>query len=298
VILVSSISKRASIVKKALKVSSFVGTTPTIENLPKKRENFVKLGHKMRPEKGTKVSRTEIAGVDVDVITNCGSPKRIILYIHGGGFVYGGNQVHMHMLSVLSRLANATVYAVDYSVSPEHQFPVARDEVIAVFQELLKDNKEIFMVGDSAGGSLVLTTMNKLRDDNEKLPTKAVLISPATDASLTNEWFEANASIDPLISKEKLEFFVNAYIGDRERKHPSYSPLYADLHGLPPILFHVGSDEVMFGDSFLTHEKILKSGGKSELYVGNGLWHVWHLHTKYIPEARTAVQHIADFIAK
>lgn len=294
----NKLSKRARIVKKALRANSFIRTEPTIDNLPKKRKKFVKLGGRMKPEKGTKVSRTKIAGVDVDIIRNCTEPKRVILYVHGGGFVYAGNQVHMHMLSVLSRLAESTVYAVDYSISPEYKFPIARDEVIKVFKQLHKEHSEVFMVGDSAGGNLVLTSLTKLRDDKDALPIKAVLLSPATDASLTNEWFEKNTLIDPLISKDKLEFFVNAYIGEQERKHPAYSPLYADLKNLPPILFHVGSDEVMYGDSILAHEKIQEHGGESRLYVGDGLWHVWHLHTRYIPEAHIAIKHIADFIAE
>jgi acetyl esterase/lipase len=290
-------SKQAKIVRGMLSLGTFIRSENTIENLDKKRRKFTKIGRWMKPEKGSIVSRQRIADVDVDVILNHKAPERVIVYAHGGGFVFGGNQVHLHMLSMLSRLAKATVYAVDYKTSPEHKFPVARDEVISVYKELLKNTKqEIFMAGDSSGGNLILVSLIELRDEKVKLPQKVVLISPPTDATFTNEWIQKNKDIDPIISKDKLEFFLDAYTGSVERKKPKISPYYAELSNLPPMLFHVGSDEIMFGDSKLTHEKIVAIGGTSELYIGEGLWHLWHLHTKYVPESRDAVEHIAKFI--
>lgn len=280
-------------------LGSYVRTEPTAENLDRKRKKFFKLGRWMKPEKRTKITRHKIANVDVDIIVNHSKPERIIVYAHGGGFVYGGNQVHLHMLSMLSRLARATIYAVDYKTSPEYQYPVARDEVVTAYKEILKNSKqEIIFAGDSSGGNLILSSLIQLRDKNVKLPSKAVLLSPATDATFTNEWINKNAKTDSMISKNRLEFFLDAYAGDSDKKDPGISPLYANLANLPPILLHVGSGEVMFGDSKLVHEKILKSSGYSELYVGEGLWHLWHIHTKFVPESREAVQHIADFINK
>lgn len=293
------LSKQARVVLRMSSLGSYLRTEPTAENLDKKRKKFVKLGRWMKPEKGTIISRQKIANVDVDIIVNHKKPERVIVYAHGGGFVYGGNQVHMHMLSMLSRLAKATIYAVDYKTSPEYKYPIARDEVVAVYKEVLKlTNQDIILAGDSSGGNLILSTLIHLRDKKIKLPVKVVLLSPATDATFTNEWVEKNAKNDPIISKDRLEFFLDAYTGNFDRKNPEISPIFANLSGLPPILFHVGSDEVMFGDSKLVHEKILKSSGASELYVGEGLWHLWHIHTKFVPESREALRHIAEFIER
>lgn len=291
------LSKQARVVLRMSSLGSYLRTDPTAENIEKKRKKFVKLGRWMKPEKGTIVSRQKIANVDVDIIVNHKKPQRVIVYAHGGGFVYGGNQVHLHMLSMLSRLARATIYAVDYKTSPEYQYPIARDEVVGVYKEVLRHTKQdVILAGDSSGGNLILVSLIYLRDKKIKLPAKAVLLSPATDATFTNEWVERNAKNDPVISKDRLEFFLDAYTGSLDRKDPEISPIFADLSNLPPILFHVGSDEVMYGDSKLVHEKILKSSGFSELYVGEGLWHLWHIHTKFVPESKLAVQHIADFI--
>ena len=293
------LSKRAKMIRKAMTVGSFIKTEPTLENINDKRKKFKKFGKLTKPEKGTLITRQKISNVDVDVIVNCKNPKLVIVYAHGGGFVYGGNNAHLHMLSTLSRLSEATIYAVDYKTSPEHKFPVARNEVVAVYKSLLQGgHKNIVFAGDSSGGNLILTSLIHIRDNQIKLPKKAVLISPATDATFSNEWVEKNAKIDPMISKDKLEFFLDAYLGDHDRKDPNVSPYFADLSNLPPILFHVGSDEIMFGDSKLVHDKILKSSGASELYVGEGLWHLWHLHSKYLPESKKAVQHIANFITE
>lgn len=285
------------IIRKSMILSSFLRTDPSVANLDRKRKSFRGLGKWSKPERRTRIDRQNIANVDVDVINNSPVIKFQVVYIHGGGFVYGGNSAHLHMLSMLSREAQATIYAVEYKISPEHPYPVAQNEIISLYKEVARSsNLKIVIIGDSAGGNLALTSLVKIRDSGDKLPYKAVLISPLTDATFTNRWITDNANIDPLLSKDKLEFFLAAYAGELDRKTPGISPIYAELNNLPPLLFHVGSDEVLFGDSKLIHEKILKSSGLSELYVGKGLWHAWHLYTKYMPESRQAIQHIADFI--
>lgn len=297
--IISSMSIQSTLLKIFFRHTSFTRKEPSLENLSIKRENFENIGRWMKPQKGTIVTRATIAGVPVDEIVNSNNPKKTILYMHGGGFVYGTNKVHMHMLSLLSKYANAKILAVDYSMSPENKYPVALDEVFKVYIDLVKTNQEIYVAGDSAGGNLALCLAIKLRDQDIQPPKKVVLLSPSTDATFSNEYFEKNAKKDPMISKDKLEFFLDAYVPkDIDRKDPKISPIFAELSNLPPTLLHAGNDEIMFGDSYFVHEKIVESGGESELYVGRGMWHVWHLFSRYAPEARHALKLIAEFLEK
>lgn len=270
---------------------------PSHDSLTKKRSNFEKIGIWMKPQKNTSVARIFIASVPVDEIIYSKNFSKTILYMHGGGFVYGGNKIHLHMLSLLSKYANARILAVDYSLSPENKYPTALNEVLAAYKQLIENGQQLYVAGDSAGANLALCLTIKLRDSGYQLPNKVILLSPSTDATFSSEWFDKNTKKDLILSRQKLEFFLDAYIPKGfDRRDSRISPIFAELGSLPPVLLHVGSDEIMFGDSYLVHEKILASGGESELFVGRGMWHVWHLFSRYMPESRLAIKHIAEFI--
>ena len=288
----------AKFIRRYLLAKNTSSIAANIDNLEAKRKKYRKMGKWMKPEKSSAVERIVIDGVQVDKLVNCAAPERTIIYMHGGGFVYGGNEAHMHMLSVLSRRSNAEIYAIDYRLAPEHPYPEARDDVLAVYRYLQSNSNglPIALVGDSAGGNLAIVATIKLRNSGHALPHKVVAISPPLDGTFKNSWIRSNSGKDPVLSIEKLEFFLDVYRGDTPRDDQGISPYFNDLSGLPPVLFHVGEDEILYGDSYLMHKKILDSGGDSRIYSKSDLWHLWHIFTRYVPEARQAVDDIAGFL--
>jgi acetyl esterase/lipase len=215
------------------------------------------------------------------------------VYAHGGGFVYGGNGAHMHMLSLLSRLSEAEVIAVDYRTAPEHPFPRALEDINSVI-----DNIECAytLAGDSAGGNLALSTALRRRDRGMSAPQSIVALSPCFDSSFSNPSISENASLDKVISKEKLRFFLEAYALGSE-SHPYVSPQLADISGLPPVLLHASTSEILYDDARIMHERIQAANGSSQLY-SLPLWHVWHMFSRYVPEARESIARVADFIVR
>ncbi len=288
-------SIQASVMRRLVGLGDFVRHEPSLENLAERRLGFYRLGRFMQPEAGTRTKRDTLGGIPVDIVVNCESPQRTIVYAHGGGFVYGGNNAHMHMLSLLSKQAQATIIAIDYRLAPEDKFPAALEDVDAVLDAV---DEEYSLVGDSAGGNLVLSVAITRRDRGLSMPKCIVSIAPALDGTFSGHSIEHNKTLDQMLTKNKLEFFLDAYAGEHDKKDARISPLFADVTGLPPVLLHVSGSELLYSDSIRMHEKIQNSGGTSELFAPADMWHVWHMMTKYIPESREAVKSIAEFIQR
>jgi len=170
---------------------------------------------------------------------------------------------------------------------------------VAAYRGLLADGvdaKHIALMGDSAGGGLVLAAMLRLRDDGVALPTAAAVVSPWTDLALTGDSFRLNAKRDPLIPVELAPRLVELVLAGADPRHPYASPLYGDPTGLPPTLIQVGGDDVLRDDAVRMAEKMRAAGCHVELDVWPGLWHVWHALARVMPEARAAIARIASFM--
>ena len=174
--------------------------------------------------------------------------SRVILYLHGGAFVAGSSRSHAILTANLAKHARAQVYSVNYSLAPEHPFPAAVKDCVAAYHSLLNlghSSSQIAVAGDSAGGALALNLALVLRDAGHPLPASIALISPATDLSQSGQSYRDFADRDPFMSISGFGSDIEAYLGEADRSLGSASPLSADLSGLPPLLIHVGSEEML-----------------------------------------------------
>lgn len=224
---------------------------------------------------------------------------RVILYLHGGGFVLGWHTSYRSMVSRLCRVCSARALAVDYRLAPEQPFPAALDDCVAAYRWLLSQGiapQEIVIAGDSAGGNLTLSTLLALRDAGNPLPAGAVCLSPVTDLACSGESFTHKT--DPLLDADWLRQVFQMYTNGHQTHVPLLSPLYADLGGLPPVLIQVGSDEILLSDSTRLAERAQAAGVDVTLDVWQGMWHVWQLFVPYLPEANKALETIGAFAQK
>ncbi len=225
------------------------------------------------------------------------SRHSVLLYLHGGAWVLGWGNIHRRMVAHLSRAANCRALGVDYRLAPEHPYSAARDDCLAAYRWLLQNGtlpRDIVIAGDSAGGNLTLGTLMSLRDASEPLPAAAVCISPATDLAGTGESFWTIK--DPVLTPEFVLAMCRHYAGNLDLHSPLISPHYGDVHGLPPLLIHAGADEMLLSDAERLASKARAAGVDVQLVVWPRMWHVWHLLTPILPEAREAIDAIADFI--
>jgi acetyl esterase/lipase len=246
------------------------------------------------------VSPITIDGLSAEWILPIQAKKdKVILYVHGGGYVTGSCQAHRALVAKFVKGSEVGALLFDYRLAPEHPFPAAIEDSVTAYRWLLAKGvspSHIVIAGDSAGGGLCLATLIALRDQGIPLPAAAVALSPWTDLKCTGESLRTKAKVDTLTWAESWTVFSKYYVGDNDPCLPWISPLYGDLHGLPPMLIHVGGDEVLLDDSTRFAEKAKDAGVDVTLKVGEGMFHCFPLCAPLFPEARQAMDEICAFI--
>jgi epsilon-lactone hydrolase len=225
---------------------------------------------------------------------------KVLLYLHGGGYVAGSVNTHRDMMGRFSRAAGVKVLGLNYRLAPENPHPAAVEDATAAYRWLLANGTKanrIVIGGDSAGGGLTLATLVALREAKDPLPAAAVCLSPWTDMECTGESMKTKAAVDPLIAPgETLENMVKMYLGGKDPRLPLASPLHADFTGLPPLLIQVGGREVLLDDSTRVARRAEAAGVKVTLDVWEEMIHVWHLFAAVLPEGQQALEQVGKFI--
>lgn len=227
---------------------------------------------------------------------------RVVLYLHGGGYVIGSINTHKALGYRISRASKSRVLLIDYRLAPEHPYPAALEDSVAAYKWLIDeegiDPQNIVISGDSAGGGLTAATLLKLRDTGVALPAGGVLLSPWTDLDITGDSIKTKRRLDPIVDASGLFFMANLYIKDEDPKNPYISPLYAELNGLPTLLIQVGSAEILLDDSTRFSEKAKSAGVDVTLEVWDDLVHVFQALALWVPEGEQAIEKIGEFIQK
>lgn len=249
---------------------------------------------------GTTIERGELAGMPTEWLSAPGwSERHLLLHLHGGGYVMGSCASHRALVAQIAGACGIRAVLPEYRLAPEHPFPAALDDAVAVYRGLLERGvapERLVVVGDSAGGGLTLATLVALRDAGVPLPAAAVALSPFCDMTFTGESIETRAAVDPWLSPPLLEPVTRLYIGDHDRRDPRLSPLFAELRGLPPLLIHVGDQEILLSDSVRFAEQARAADVAVELEVWPEVWHVFHLFAPVLPEANAALAKIGAFV--
>jgi epsilon-lactone hydrolase len=241
-------------------------------------------------------------GVDGEWIVPADAPRdKAILYFHGGGFRLGSIASHRDLIARIAEASRCRVLAINYRLAPEYRFPAALEDALTAYAWMLEQGlapRDIALVGDSAGGNLVLTTMLSLRDRGQPLPAAGVLMSPWTDLAATGESYQDRATADPIHQRSMILALAKGYIGeDGDVSNPLASPLHADLKGLPPLLIHAGDRETVRDDATMLAEKAEAAGVDVELKVWDGMIHVFQMFPE-ISQAREAIAAVAAFLRR
>ena len=226
-------------------------------------------------------------------------PGRVVLYLHGGGYVIGSPRSHRHLAAAIAGAAGASALLLDYRLAPEHPFPAAVEDATAAYRWLLDQAiapEHIVIAGDSAGGGLTVATLLALREARVPLPAGGVCISPWVDLTCSGASYATKAAADPIVRRAGVEEMARAYLGATPPRTPLASPLFADLRGLPPLLIHVGSDEVLLDDAVQLAERAKAGGVDATLEIYDRMIHVWHWFLPMLDEAQTAVEAIGRFV--
>jgi epsilon-lactone hydrolase len=230
-----------------------------------------------------------------------GSADRVLLCLHGGGFIAGSVYTHRKMFGHLAKAAGARALLVSYRLLAEGGvYPEPAVDVVGAYRWLLDQGiaaGHIALAGDSAGGWLAVTAQLRARAQGLPLPAAAVLISPWVDLEVTGESFATNAGRDPFFSRELVRGLAHSFLGEAaDPRDPLGNPLYADLAGLGPVYIQAGGDETLLDDARRLEDRARKAGVDARLDVFPGMLHTFQMAAGRAPEADDAIRRMADWI--
>lgn len=290
-------SIRSHVVRFLIRLSSrgFAANVP----LEQVRANMAAMG-RLTPARGVEVQPVRAGDTPSEWLI---PPNRAedcaVLYLHGGG-VMSSSATERGLAARIACASATRVLSVDYRLAPEHPFPAMLDDATCAYRWLLAQGfapHNTALAGTSAGGGLCVSLLVVLRDAGDPLPAAAALISPGVDAAMTGESMRTRAKADPFLDPERVRHWVQMIAAGQDLRHPLLSPLYADLHGLPPLLIHVGTDEILLSDSERLAECARAAGVDVTLEVWEQMWHAWHFLAVWgMPEGQQAIDRLGLFL--
>lgn len=247
-------------------------------------------------------SRSSLAGCEVVQIVprDRPSPARVILYLHGGSFMYGSEQSHGELCSRIAVAAEARLVFLVYRLAPEHPFPAALDDARSAFCALLDAGvapADLVVAGDSAGGNLALSLLLTLRSATLPFPAAAILISPWVDLTDRSGSMTANESYD-WASPWMFDRWQREYLAGKNAEAPLASPALADLHGLPPLLIQVGTAELLHDQVTAVAKRAREANVEVTLAEFEHRAHLWHALTPVFPEFQASIDQIGSYVLR
>ena len=223
----------------------------------------------------------------------------LILYFHGGAYVFGSPMTHAAMLARLSLEADARVLMQDYRKAPEHPFPAAVEDAEAAWMDLLERGENparVVIGGDSAGGGLALALLAGILRKGLPVPAGVFAFSPLTDMTYSGDSFRDNVRGDVILPASRVEELTRMYLADHDRADPRASPLFAEFEDAPPVFLAVGDTELLRDDTRRLAAKLERQRVEVEVSEMADLPHVWPIFHNILPEARGTLRQTGVWI--
>ena len=284
-----------------LAMRALLAVQPKLQFGPEARPDFDSLMEKTPAVEGVTYEVSTIAGVagwwcrPQHPVDDCA-----IIYFHGGAYVLGSAAAYRNLVGQIAARAKVAIFIADYGLAPEHPFPAAVNEAAAIYRGLAASGmSKLVIAGDSAGGGLALALLQSVsfaaNDETVPKPLAAVVMSLWADLALTGESMETRAESDPILTRDALNQAAHLYLGNQDRHDPKASPLYGEVTGLPPVMFHVGEDEILLDDSRRFANRIEAAGGVAQLHIWEGMTHVFPSNVS-LRAAKDALDEIGAFL--
>ncbi len=240
-----------------------------------------------------------VGALELAVAGNATDP--VVLYFHGGGYVVGSARTGAHLAAELGRRTGGRAISVDYRLAPEHPYPAAAEDGVAVYAGLLAagtDPRRVVVAGDSAGGGLAIAALLAARERNLPQPAAVAVFSPWADITRSGTSMRTKEEADPLFDYDTIGWYADRYLPDGDRSVPLASPVFATLTGLPPLLIQAGSHEVLIDDAVRLAANAARDDVDVALQVTGGVPHVFQLHFGALDEADEALGEAARFFRR
>lgn len=219
-----------------------------------------------------------------------------LLYIHGGGFVFGSPDTHRAMIARLARDCGMAAVLPRYRLAPEHPYPAALDDVLGLYRGMAAEGP-VIVGGDSAGGALALLVLSEALRLNLPAPKAVFAFSPLTDLTFSGQSMRDNAATDVVLPAERGQEMAGLYLQDAAADDPGVSPLFADFKGAPPVWLCAGTTEILLDDTRRMSMRLREQGVDVTETIETDLPHVWPLFHNTLPEARRTLDELAQWIS-
>lgn len=250
--------------------------------------------------RGVRRKWVSLNGVDcLELMPTNAAPDRVLLYIHGGAFVFGSPDTHRAMIGSLAQRLGARAVLPRYRLAPEAAFPAAPEDVRAAWDGLIAsgvDPNTVVIGGDSAGGALAFGLISALCGEGGALPGGVFAFSPLTDLTYSGESFRKNASVDAMLPAESADELSTLFLRGAPADVPTVSPLFGDFYNAPPSWITVGDTEILLDDARRLSDRLTAQGCDTTLVVEHDLPHVWPIFHNILPEGRATLDALAEWI--
>lgn len=275
-----------------------VDTSFSVKNF---RESIDKASAKMKLPKNITSQKFSLEDINAEwIIPPTPLKDKVLLYIHGGGFISGSCHTHRTHVAKFASGCNLKALVFDYRLAPEHPFPAAVNDCVTAYKWLLNQGfnaKNIIVGGESAGATLTLSLLLALKNEHISLPNAAFSISPITDLSCKAKSFEYNAKND-VAPMNSWTIWTQMYISGSDNRNPLLSPQFGDFTGIPPLYICVGTNEIHLDDCINVAKVAELHGVEVTLRKWEKMIHAFPLLTPFFPEARHAFMEICKFVKK
>jgi epsilon-lactone hydrolase len=280
-------------------IRAMLKASPRPTSLLERRQRLDALGTQYPMPPHVSTEQVDANGVPAEWTRGPAADRsRVMLFLHGGGYVSGSIQSHRHMVAQAGLEAGISTLALGYRLAPEHPFPAALEDALSAYRYLLGAGiapQHILLAGESAGGGLALATLISARDAGLPLPACTWLSSPWVDLTMSGATMKTKAAIDPLIQEPYLRELAHSYLGGTDPQMPLVSPINADLTGLPPMLIQVGSAETLLSDAVGLTAVAADAHVQVTLRVWPNMIHAWHLFYHDLRDGRRALAEVGRF---
>ena len=240
----------------------------------------------------------EFAGIPCEHIcsTRTQTSTGTLVYLFGGGFIYGCPYSDLPIIGALAELCHVDVIAPKYSLAPEHPAPAAINDCMDVYREVAQSTVgRLLLAGESAGGNLALLVAQSAVNENIRVPDAMGLLSPAADLRPDSYLYEPTYTLDPSLSQVIMSDVLTAYLPGMDPKDPLVSPIFGDMGGLPPTIITTGTRDLLLAMCLRTARAMHRAKVDVDTRVWNGFWHVFEFYDDY-PESAESLSEIASFL--
>ncbi len=228
--------------------------------------------------------------------------NRLFLHMHGGAYVLNGGSAALTEAVLIAGRLGIPVASIDYRMPPDHPFPAALEDAVAVYRAIVKerDPSTLIVGGTSAGGGLVLATMLKLKETGAPMPAALFLGTPWADLTRTGDSFFINEGIDHTLGTHEgiLEAAAKLYANGRDLRDPLLSPIYGELKGMPPTMLVSGTRDLFLSLVARLHRKLRDAGTEAQLHVIEGFAHGDYIGLTQTPESKAVWRELDAFVSR